>query len=395
MSYAYRQGLVEEGSREAKNLETQQSICFSLLNTPEGRNEVDIEECEAILQDILKSTVNSKDECYNMYDVRLRDSYPSCGMNWPADLKDIKPYLRRPDVVQALNVNPDKKSGWEECSGAVSSTFTARDSVPSVYLLPELLESGISILLFSGDQDLICNHVGTEQMVHNMKWGGGTGFETSPGVWAPRQDWTFEGEPAGIYQTARNLTYVLLYNASHMAPYDIPRQSRDMLDRFMEVDIASIGGSPTDSRINGEKVPPTAVGAHPNSTAAEQEELEKMKEAKWQAYAKSGETALVIVIIGVSVWGFFIWRSRRRHAGYGSLFSHAPPAAFHGNKRSDPSDVEAGDFDESELDRLDSAGRGYEEEEHYAVGIDSDEEEEEEEEEEHPEHGNDHHKSHA
>jgi hypothetical protein len=32
--------------------------------------------------------------CINMYDIRLRDRYPSCGMNWPPDLKDVTPYLR-------------------------------------------------------------------------------------------------------------------------------------------------------------------------------------------------------------------------------------------------------------------------------------------------------------
>src|SRR5690606_22366422 len=132
-----------------------------------------------------------------------------CGMNWPTDLAAVKPYLRRQVVIKALNIIPDKISGWEECSGGVGSTFTAKNSVPSVQLLPELLEAVIPILLFSGDKDLICNHIGTEQLIHNMKWSGGTGFETSPGVWAPRHDWTFEDEPAGIYQYARNLTYVL------------------------------------------------------------------------------------------------------------------------------------------------------------------------------------------
>lgn len=37
---------------------------------------------------------NSPQGCINMYDVRLRDSYPSCGMSWPPDLTDVTPYLR-------------------------------------------------------------------------------------------------------------------------------------------------------------------------------------------------------------------------------------------------------------------------------------------------------------
>lgn len=30
----------------------------------------------------------------NIYDVRLVDDYPACGMNWPPDLADVYPYLR-------------------------------------------------------------------------------------------------------------------------------------------------------------------------------------------------------------------------------------------------------------------------------------------------------------
>ncbi|KAF7595744.1 Cell death protease [Aspergillus hancockii] len=372
LTFAYEEGLIKEDSRTAKSLEVLQSVCLSKLETV-GKDQIHISDCEAVMQELLSKTLDSDNQCYNMYDIRLRDTSPSCGMNWPLDLKDVKPYLRRADVVKALNINPQKKSGWEECSGAVSSTFLPKRSVPAVRLLPGLLESGISLLLFSGDKDLICNHVGTEQLINNMKWGGGTGFETSPGVWAPRHDWTFEGEPAGIYQHARNLTYVLLYNSSHMAPYDLPRQTRDMLDRFMEVDIASIGGSPADSRIDGEKLPQTSVGGHPNSTAAEEQEKERMKQAEWKAYAKSGEAVLVVVIIGVSVWAFFIWRSRQRHRRYQGVYHEDVNGGsvlerFH-NKRSG-GDVEAGDFDESELDTLHSPDM---EREHYAVGEDSDE----------------------
>lgn len=29
----------------------------------------------------------------NIYDVRLLDSYPACGMNWPIDLVNITTYL--------------------------------------------------------------------------------------------------------------------------------------------------------------------------------------------------------------------------------------------------------------------------------------------------------------
>jgi carboxypeptidase D len=377
LQYAYKEGIIDQGSEFSSTLESLQSTCLAQLSGPGGTDRVTIRDCENILNEMLSLTTDSGEQCINMYDVRLRDK--SCGMAWPPDLEYMRPYLQRPDVTKALNLNRDKATGWEECAGAVSRNFRADHSLPSIRLLPELIESEVPILLFSGDKDLICNHIGTEELIHNMKWNGGTGFETSPGVWAPRRSWSFEGEPAGYYQQARNLTYVLFYNASHMVPFDFPRRTRDMLDRFIHVDIANIGGSPADSRIDGEKLPQTSVGGHPNSTVAEEHEKEKVKQAEWKAYARSGEAVLVVVIIAVCIWGFFIWRSRRRRHGYRSVYRNGD-ASTNGssvldrfrNKREVNGDLETADFDEAELDRLDLESSRNTEAEHYAIGDDSD-----------------------
>lgn len=374
MPFAYAEGLIQGGSDSARNVEQAQLECLTELGKPESLDKIDINRCETVLNVILSETKQDK-KCFNMYDIRLKDAYPSCGMNWPPDLTTVTPYLRRADVIEAIHINPDKRTGWTECSGAVSSKFRARVSKPSVQLLPGILESGIPIVLFSGAKDLICNHLGTEDFINKMQWSGGTGFEISPGTWAPKRDWTFEGEAAGIYQEARNLTYVLFYNSSHMVPFDYPRRTRDMLDRFIGVDIASIGGTPTDSRIDGEKAGvETSVGGHPNSTVAEAEEKDKLHAAELKAYYRSGESALVVVVIAASLWGWFIWRFRRRAKieGYAAV-----PLANGGGFRDKRGDVEAGDFDENELDDLTAPnGRPAErnlDTDHYDIGSDSEE----------------------
>ena len=354
LAYAYASGVIQGGSDAAKQLEAQQTICLNKLAESPANSHVDVPECEGILSDILRlSTKDNK--CVNMYDVRLTDSYPSCGMAWPPDLVHMNPYLRKKEVTEALHVGPDKHAGWTECAGAVSDSFKARNSKPSIHLLPDLLTQ-VPIILFSGDKDLICNHLGTESLIHNMEWNGGTGFELSPGTWAPRRDWTFEGDPAGYYQEARNLTYILFYNSSHMVPFDYPRRTRDMLDRFLNVDIASIGGTPADSRIDGEKGIETSVGGHPNSTAAESAEKAKLEKTKLQAYYKSGEVALIVVIILAGIWGWWVWRGRRKEKGYLGLGGGSETNGFLGEGmglgRRKRSDLEARDFDESELDDL-------------------------------------------
>lgn len=373
VSFAYAEGLVQGGTPEGNTLDKALTDCLSELGQPGAADRININTCEGVLSTFLDVT-RSGDQCYNMYDVRLKDSYPSCGMNWPPDLKDVTPYLRQQDVVDALHINGDKRTGWSECSGSVSSNFRAQKSKASISLVPQLLDDGLPILLFSGAKDMICNHLGTEDMISSMEWGGGTGMETSSGVYAPKRDWYFEGEAAGLWQEARNLTYVLFHNSSHMVPFDYPRRTRDMLDRFMGVDIASIGGKPVDSQIDGEKAhSETSVGGHPNSTAAQEESKDKLHQAELSAYYRSGEAALVIVILIAIAFGFWVWRGRRRQSRpqEGQLGAYAPVTGKHG-------DVEAQDLDENELQNLGSAnGRfkdadGDMERDRYDIGSDSD-----------------------
>jgi carboxypeptidase D len=365
LPYAYEMGLIKADSESARRVENQQRACIKLLDAG-AKDKVDTAACETIMTSILAETKDLKadrnEQCVNMYDIRLRDD-SSCGMNWPPDLASVTPYLHRQDVISALHINPDKKTGWTECNGAVSAHFRADNSAPTISFMPELLAQ-IPVVLFSGDQDFICNHLGTEALIKNMEWNGARGFETAPGVVAPIRDWTFEGEPAGTYQEARNLTYVVFYNSSHMVPFDYPRRTRDMLDRFMGVDISAIGGDPSDSRLDGEKGPLVSVGGHPNSTKAEEDKAQALKEAEWKAYYRSGEVALIIVVIAAGCLGFFVWRDRRRRARSGykgvegdegreSLIMGMGLDNFRkGDRRQD---VEAADFDERELDDLDGA----------------------------------------
>ncbi|KAK6499563.1 Cell death protease [Arthrobotrys musiformis] len=377
LEYAYSAGLVKRESNVATRLEAQQATCLAHLQ--QFGNQIEDTSCEEILQLILRLSIDDekdgRKQCYNMYDVRLKETYPSCGMAWPPDLKWVTPYLRQPDVVKALHVNSDKMSGWEECSGAVSGSFRARNSKSSVELLPDLLKD-MKIMLFSGDQDLICNHIGTENLIKNMTWNGATGFETSPGVWAPRSEWVYEGNPAGYYQTARNLTYVLVYNSSHMVPFDVPMQSLDMLDRFIGVSKDGLGHIPM--KPSGKQSSSAGSGSIPaNATLSDEEEKaeqEKLEKERWKAYYRSGEIVLVIVIVAAGVWGYWVWRQRRAMAD-----GHTNGIAYTGlsqGKRSRRGDIEDGDFEESELDDLhvaspvfdrEAAGEG-----RYSIGGDSD-----------------------
>jgi len=373
LPYAREKGLIQKDSENYKKLEGVLRACKKIMGNNPGH--VDYGECEDVLSNMLKllKKGDGNDACINMYDVRLRDSYPSCGMNWPPDLEQMVPYLRRKDVTSALHVNEQRNTGWRECNGGVGSAFTAKNSKPSIELLPDIMKE-VPILLFSGAEDLICNHKGTETLISNLKWNDGKGFEMSPGTWAPRRGWTFEGEAAGFWQEARNLTYVQFYNASHMVPFDFPRRSRDMLDRFMRIDVSSIGGEPMDSRLDGEKESEVPSGSgKQDEKPAEDDSKQEIDDVKWEAYRRSGGVVLVIVIIAVSVWGYFIWRQRRKRTAYHALGeSNGRPGMSGLRRKPGDGDLEAAAFDESELDDLHVETPTADK---YSVGDDSDDDE--------------------
>lgn len=182
-----------------------------------------------------------------------------------------------------------------------------------------------------------------------------------------------------------------------MVPFDYPRRSRAMLDRFLGVDISTIGGAPVISVVGGDKDALTSVGGTPNSSLAEQEQQGRIQEAQWAAYRKSGEVALVIVVIAASAWGFFVWRARRRAAGYQGVWTRDPDESRGlglgsvGRRKGRNGDVEAADFNENELDDFAEGGSSGsreaangqkekkirmedEERERFSLGNDSDEE---------------------
>jgi carboxypeptidase D len=294
-------------------------------------------------------------------------------MSWPPDLDAVTSYLRTQDVIKALHVNSQKNTGWQECKSAVGRAFTAKGSKPSVELLPGILEE-VPVLLFSGDKDLLCNHIGTERLIGNLTWNGAQGFETSEGS-APQRKWHFEGETAGYWQDARNLTYVLFYESSHMVPVDWPRRSRDMLDRFMQVDTRSVGGIPFDSQLDGEPNLSNGTFTRPSHDDTQKQ----LEDAKWAAYQNSGGAVLIIIIIVVAVWGFAVWRGRRKQPAYQALSGNENRDGASGlegfRRKRGQGDLEAAAFDESELDdlHLETPTQGNSK---YSVGEDSDDDEE-------------------
>lgn len=166
-------------------------------------------------------------------------------MNWPPNIQATYDYLHRQDVRAAFHVDAHyKPEAWTECNPRVSRALSASDDEPeeqaSVTLLPELLDRGVEVLINAGDQDLICNHVGLERMLDSLTWKGQTGFSQPAATGG--QTWYVNEQPTGKWLSERGLTYVKVYNASHMVPFDLPVASNDMMLRFMNASLFDAAG---------------------------------------------------------------------------------------------------------------------------------------------------------
>ncbi|CAG8664878.1 11932_t:CDS:10, partial [Cetraspora pellucida] len=250
--------------------------------------------CEELLMTILRSS-RAKVTCLNQYDIRdYKDSYPSCGLGWPYELPTIYDYLKRADVLKAIHAE-GKSEDWIECSPSVSRGFTNDPSPPSVLLLPSILKQ-INVLF--GDQDLICNHDGTEAMIKELEWNDAKGFQNS--ITTPL---SLNNTVYGHMISERNLTYIVIYNASHMVPYDVPVQSMDMMYRFMGVKPQTIMfPSGTTYNINFESTATSNTPIPPSAKIVPHEILDQ--------YYNAGTVTLIIVICGVVSLAAFLYRGK-------------------------------------------------------------------------------------
>ncbi|CAG8551048.1 12738_t:CDS:10 [Funneliformis caledonium] len=228
--------------------ESQLKVCNDILK---GSSKIKVEECEQILSIILQNSrkrVKTGQTCINQYDIRDHsDSYPSCGLKWPYELATVYKYLRRPDVVKSLHAT--KRQGfWIECSSSVNMGFDGDKSPPSITNNTKLL-------------------------------------------------WYVNDTLAGHIVTERNLTYVKVYNASHMVPYDVPLVTMDMMYRFMGLDhhIEKFPSRIESEELNNDK--------QNDSDSVNEQEI-------WNRYYDAGTTTLIIVIFGVIGLAIFIFRGK-------------------------------------------------------------------------------------
>ncbi|KAJ7496982.1 Alpha/Beta hydrolase protein [Mycena latifolia] len=144
----------------------------------------------------------------------------------------IRSYLDRPKVRTMLGVDPSLTSNFSSCSSKVGYAFSYQldEYRNTQYYVAALLERGVRVLIYVGTYDWICNWVGNERWTLAMEWSGQEEFS--------RQElypWgSAEGNSRiGLARSAMGLTFATVEGAGHMVPYDKPKESLELVQRWL------------------------------------------------------------------------------------------------------------------------------------------------------------------
>ncbi|TKY72654.1 Serine carboxypeptidase 49 [Spatholobus suberectus] len=178
--------------------------------------EIAINNCEEIFDRILAIAGD-----INYYDIRKK-----CVGDLCYDFKNLETLLNLQKVKSALGVRDDLK--FVSCSKTVYDAMT-QDWMRNLEVgIPALLEDGIKLLVYAGEEDLICNWLGNYRWVHAMEWSGQKAFGTSPTV-----KFVVDGAEAGSLNSYGPLSFLKVHGAGHMVPMDQPKAALQMLKSWM------------------------------------------------------------------------------------------------------------------------------------------------------------------
>ncbi|KAI9028847.1 Alpha/Beta hydrolase protein [Phycomyces nitens] len=144
----------------------------------------------------------------------------------------VERYLRKPSVIKAAH---SEITNFKTCNSAVNHRFVVNGDWMKPYhaSVPRLLDEGIRVLLYAGDADYICNWIGYKDWANSITWSQQMEFKRAHDLpWVSKTT----GRIAGEIRQTRNgrLTFLKMFKAGHMVPYDQPEHALDMIHAWTQ-----------------------------------------------------------------------------------------------------------------------------------------------------------------
>ncbi|KAJ7657895.1 carboxypeptidase C [Mycena polygramma] len=152
-------------------------------------------------------------------------------MNW------IDTWMNDPKVKVALGVDPSRK--FASCNMEVNQAFLFQGDGAhnSAKLLGELIDGGVRLLIYAGNADMMCNYMGNERWLEVLDSSFQSEFAAAESIpWITADSGKLAGavrSAGGKGFTAGNVTFVNIFEAGHMVPFDQPEAALDLFSRWI------------------------------------------------------------------------------------------------------------------------------------------------------------------
>ncbi|XP_038696573.1 serine carboxypeptidase-like [Tripterygium wilfordii] len=223
LDYAVEKELITANSSNYTHIDAIVSKCESSIKDCVNNGGKDdcrtaLSHCNSIIPEISRIADNR-----NYYDIRK-----TCiGSGQCYEFSKLERFMNLISVKKALGVEEHIK--FAACNPIVYSAMEAEMMKHIEAKIPGLLNDGIRLLVYVGDQDLVCNWLGTSLWVDAMEWNGKIPFEK-----APKTSFIVDGSIAGELKVTEPLSLLKVYQAGHMVPMDQPKVALDMIGRWMQ-----------------------------------------------------------------------------------------------------------------------------------------------------------------
>jgi hypothetical protein len=219
--FAHGIGLITYG--QVRTLKASYTQCQAELEAKHFYTPICFENMDTILE----NTKKAKGKKLNFYDVRqyVHDIH----QEYPPGSNNIIDFMNQKATREVLHA---KTSGYfSDCSDEVHGNLIEFDGVSTLNKIESILSKDVQVLFYNGQWDMMCNHFTTEKILLHLDWKGANEYQA-----AKKYTWNTKGkeEPSGFVQEGGNLTYLVVTNAGHMVPLDVPEVAFDMITRFVK-----------------------------------------------------------------------------------------------------------------------------------------------------------------
>ncbi|KAK7994854.1 hypothetical protein PG990_013627 [Apiospora arundinis] len=215
---SYNQILTD--SQYATYMNTYNSDCApAVSNCYNSGTDDDCENAQNICSENIENSILGAAD-FDPYDVRQpsNDPYP------PSQYED---YLANQTVQDAIGAH----SLYQECPREPFNKFSTTGDNTRSFLgtLSDVVQSGVTVLVWAGDADWICNYMGVLEVANAVDFDGSDDFKSKD-----LQPYTVNGKETGKYKTIKNFTFLQVYAAGHEVPYYQPETALQVFIQTMQ-----------------------------------------------------------------------------------------------------------------------------------------------------------------